>query len=121
MDASLKAVVASCLKGAESNTMDFPQIVGTLMQHGFEGYAVDFRRAEATYYKPDGDSITLRAHRPDAPVAAAFDTGRIHAAIREAQQKVPSYTYRGFCEKVMAAGCAGYMVSFTGRRALYFG
>ncbi len=34
---------------------------------------------------------------------------------------MPGYTYRGFCEKAAAAGCAGYLVSFSGRRALYFG
>jgi hypothetical protein len=29
--------------------------------------------------------------------------------------------YKGFCEKVLAAGCAGYIVSLAGRRAVYFG
>lgn len=43
------------------------------------------------------------------------------AAIREAQSLVPGYTYRGFCAKARAAGCAGYIVSFLGRRAVYFG
>ena len=34
------------------------------MQAGFEAYAIDFRRATATYYLPDGDSIVLPTHRP---------------------------------------------------------
>jgi len=34
---------------------------------------------------------------------------------------VPGYTYAGFSAKVMAAGCAGYIVSFSGRRAVYLG
>ena len=55
------------------------------------------------------------------PVAEAFDTAAIQAAIREAQQLVPGYTYKDFCRKVMDAGCAGYIVSFSGRRAVYFG
>ena len=42
-------------------------------------------------------------------------------AIREAQALVPGYSYLGFCAKAKRAGCAGYMVSFSGRRALYFG
>lgn len=42
------------------------------------------------------------------------------AAIREAQALVPGYTYKGFCAKARAAGCAGYIVSFLGR-AVYFG
>ena len=38
-----------------------------------------------------------------------------------AQTLAPGYTYKGFCAKARAAGCAGYIVSFTGRRAVYFG
>lgn len=101
--------------------MTFPQIVGTLMDVGFESYAIDFRRATATYYLPDGESIELPAHRVDVPTAPTFDTARMQAAIREAQQQVPGYTYKGFCEKAVLAGCAGYSVSFSGRRVLYVG
>jgi hypothetical protein len=42
----------------------------------------------------------------------------MQATISEAQQKVPGYTYKGFCKKAVAAGCAGYIVPFPGRRAL---
>lgn len=116
-----KSVARACLEGAESNSMTFPQIVGALMQAGFESYAIDFRRAIATYYLPDGQSLELQSHRVISPVAAAFDESKIQSAIREAQQLVPGYTYRGFCEKAAAAGCASYVVSFPGRRALYIG
>jgi uncharacterized protein YbcV (DUF1398 family) len=34
---------------------------------------------------------------------------------------VPGYTYKGFCAKVTGAGCAGYLVSFPGKRVLYYG
>lgn len=121
MNENQEAVARTCLEAAERNTMAFPQIVGTLMDAGFESYAIDFRRATATYYLPDGESIELPAHRVDAQIVAAFDTARIQAAIREAQQQVPGYTYSGFCEKAVLAGCAGYIVSFSGRRALYVG
>ncbi|HKI13963.1 MAG TPA: DUF1398 family protein [Roseiarcus sp.] len=121
MDANLTKVAQTCLDGAEANMMTFPQIVQTLMKEGFEGYAIDFRRATATYYLTGGDSVELPTHRAETPIAAAFDVGSVRAAIREAQQLVPGYTYAGFCRKVMAAGCAGYIVSFLGRRALYFG
>ncbi len=121
MNDQMKAVAQACLAAAEDNSMTFPQIVGTLMQAGFEGYAIDFRRALATYYLPDGDSIDLPAHRVGLPVAPAFDAPRIQSAIREAQQLAPDYTYPGFCRKVASAGCAGYIVSFAGRRALYIG
>ncbi|RDJ27493.1 DUF1398 domain-containing protein [Bosea caraganae] len=115
------ATARACLEGAEGNTMTFPQIVGTLMESGFESYAIDFRRAIAAYYLPDGESIELPLHRLDTAVAPRFDAVLMQAAIREAQQQVPGYTYRGFCKKAVSAGCAGYIVSFSGRRALYVG
>jgi uncharacterized protein YbcV (DUF1398 family) len=121
MDEHKKSIARTCLEGAEGNTMTFPQVVGMLMQEGFEGYAIDFRRALATYYLPDGDSVELPAHKIDVPVAPIFDVVPIQAAIKEAQQLVPGYTYRGFCNTVASAGCTGYIVSFSGRRALYIG
>jgi uncharacterized protein YbcV (DUF1398 family) len=121
MDARLTDVARTCLDGAETDGMTFPQIVGTLMQAGFEGYAIDFRRASATYYLPDGDSVVLPTHRGAVPVAGTLDVTTLQAAIREAQQLVPGYSYAGFCAKVMAAGCAGYIVSFPGRRVVYYG
>lgn len=116
-----KATAEACLKGAETNVMAFPAIVGSLIKEGFEGYLIDFRRAAATYYLPNGESIELPARKISAPVAPAFSTNGIQAAIREAQQQVPGYTYESFCEKIAAAGCASYYVSFSGRRALYMG
>lgn len=121
MDARLTKIAETCLAGAESNAMTFPQILGTLGSEGFEGYNVDFRRGTATYYRGDGDSVDLPLNRPATPVAAAFDAGAVQAAIREAQRLVSGYTYAGFCDKVTAAGCAGYIVSMLGRRVLYFG
>ncbi|BBK42354.1 hypothetical protein STVA_23740 [Allostella vacuolata] len=116
-----EATARACLEGAESDTMNFPQIVHALSEAGFESYAIDFRRAVAIYYRPDGDSIELPTHRLDRTIAAAFDAVALRAAIREAQMQVPGYTYKGFCRKAAAAGCAGYLVSFLGRRALYVG
>jgi uncharacterized protein YbcV (DUF1398 family) len=121
MQDRLTQVAEKCLHGAENQTMTFPQIVGALMQAGFESYSIDFRRAKAIYYCPDGDSVELPTHRLDVAVSGSFDTAAIQAAILEAQHLVSGYTYEGFCRKVMDAGCAGYMVSFTGRRVLYYG
>lgn len=114
-------VARACLEAADKNTMSFPEIVGALMEAGFEGYGVDFRRADATYYLADGEALVLPVMLAEGGVAAGFDAGRIESAIREAQQLVAGYTYAGFCRKVIAAGCAGYMVSFSGRRAVYYG
>jgi uncharacterized protein YbcV (DUF1398 family) len=62
----------------------------------------------------------LPTHLNDAPVADAWNPVAVQTAIKEAQQLIPGYTYAGFCAKVAAAGCAGYMVSFIGRRAVYY-
>lgn len=114
------AAARACLAAAESDTATFPAIVGALVGAGFESYAVDFRRATATYYLPSGDSLELPTHKAATAIAPALDDAGLTAAIREAQQQAPGYTYRGFCEKAAAAGCAGYIVSFPGRRAVYF-
>ena len=121
MDTKQHAIARQCLEGAENGTMPFPQVVGTLMAAGFDGYLVDLRLGQATYYLPDGEALELPTHRSAVAIAAEFDTDVVKAAIREAQALVPGYTYKGFCDKVKRAGCAGYLVSLLGRRVLYFG
>jgi uncharacterized protein YbcV (DUF1398 family) len=121
MDADLAAVARRCLAGAETNEMTFPEIVGTLMQAGFEAYMVDFRRGTASYYLPNGETLDLPLHQISTPMGTTFDADAIKNAIRAAQQQAPGYTYLGFCETAVTAGCASYLVSFPGRRALYIG
>lgn len=121
MNAEQKTCARACLSAAEADAMTFPQVVGKLIEAGFEGYAVDFRRATATYYLPSGESVELTAHPDSTPVSPQFDETALQAAILEAQTLAPGYTYKGFCRKAKAAGCAGYFVSFLGRRAVYFG
>lgn len=121
MDAQQKTLAQNCGDAAESNTMAFPAIVGALTEAGFESYVVDFRRQMAIYYLPNDESVEFKTHEIAIPVAAAFDGAALAAAIREAQTQIGGYSYRGFCAKAKAAGCAGYMVSFSGKRAVYYG
>jgi uncharacterized protein YbcV (DUF1398 family) len=121
MDSTSIANAARCHVAAYEGTMDFPVIVRTLMEAGFEGYDIDYRRGTATYLLRNGESVQLPLPSTEGGVAAEFQASRIEQAVREAQGKVPGYTYPGFCTKVKAAGCAGYMVSFSGRRVVYFG
>lgn len=121
MDPKTHAIIARCHEGSETGSMDFPTIVGTLLDAGVEGYAVDFRRSTKTYYLPDGESVELLAMPIENPVAPSFDAEKVAAAVWEAQAKVAGYSYAGFCAKVTAAGCAGYLVSFPGRRVVYYG
>ena len=120
MTPAQKEIANTCLRAAENNTMTFPEIVQTLMQAGFESYSIDFRRARAIYYLRDGQSVEHPTHESGS-VMESFDVAAVREAIREAQKLVPGYSYKGFCKKVMKAGCAGYFVSFTGRRAVYIG
>jgi len=121
MNADSTAVAQQCLTASYEGTMDFPTIVRTLIEAGFEGYDVDFRRGAATYYLADGPCVDLTIPRTQGAVAAEFEADGVRRAVREAQTKAPGYTYAGFVAKVKAAGCAAYSVSFLGRRVVYLG
>ncbi len=121
MDASVTAIIHDCHLASEEDRLDFPQILAALHQAGVEGYIVDYRRSTKTYYLSDGESLELPSHDIGVKVSAIFDTSTVESVIREAQTKAPGYTYKGFCAKVMQAGCAGYIVSILGRRVVYFG
>lgn len=121
MDTRMHMLARTSLEAAEAGDMTFPQIVGALSAGGFESYVVDFRKSTTTYYAADGESVELQGPEVEAEVAAALDPEALGVAIREAQTLAPGYNYKGFCVKAKRAGCAGYMVSFSGRRALYFG
>lgn len=109
------------MAAAYDGTMDFPTIVRALLDAGFEGYDVDYRRGRAGYFLPSGEVVEVVLPKTEGAVAADFDGAGVERAVREAQANAPGYSYAGFCRKVKAAGCAGYMVSFLGRRVVYFG
>jgi uncharacterized protein YbcV (DUF1398 family) len=121
MNEQLAATAQRCLDAAYAGTMDFPSIVRVLIEAEFEGYDVDYRRGTSTYFLANGESVQLCLPKSDTKVAAEFRARDVERAVREAQNKVPGYTYAGFCAKAKAAGCAGYMVSFLGKRVIYFG
>lgn len=121
MDSHQLDTARKCLNAAYDKTMAFPEIIGALMSAGFEGYIVDYRRNTTTYFLPDGESVVLENRRSGAAVAASFDQAGVVAQIRWAQANPSDYSYAAFCENVKALGCAGYIVSFSGRRVLYFG
>ena len=119
MNANVKAVVEACSRDSEEDSLNFVQVLSKLAGAGVEGYYADFRRSTKTYYLPEGESIEVQTHDPDVAITSAFDAGRVEAAVRQSQ--AGTHTYRAFCEKVMAAGCSGYLVSLLGRRVVYFG
>ncbi|KPL52688.1 hypothetical protein ABB55_11040 [Prosthecomicrobium hirschii] len=121
MEAQRVRTAQACLDAAYDRTLAFPDIVGRLIEAGFEGYVVDYRRNTTTYFLPDGDNVVLANRVSVGTVAADFDPQAIAAEVRWAQADPPDYSYAAFSKSVKAHGCAGYIVSFPGRRVLYFG
>jgi uncharacterized protein YbcV (DUF1398 family) len=121
MDAERISIAENCLNAAHNSSLSFPEIVGKLIGAGFEGYTVDYRRNSQTYYLPDGDSVTMDIRPSAGSVAAIFDAAEIERLVRWAQANPADYSYVAFSEKAKDAGCAGYLVSFLGRRVVYFG
>jgi uncharacterized protein YbcV (DUF1398 family) len=121
MDAERISIAQTCLNAAHDGSLSFPEIVGKLIDAGFEGYTVDYRRNSQTSYLPDGDSVAMDMPPSAGSVATAFDATEIERLVRWAQANPADYSYVAFCEKAKSAGCAGYLVSFLGRRVVYFG
>ena len=121
MDVERISIAQTCLNAAHDGSLSFPEIVDNLISAGFEGYMVDCRRNSQTYYLPDGDSVMMDMPPSAGSVATAFDATEIERLVRWAQANPTDYSYVAFCEKAKVAGCAGYLVSFVGRRVVYFG
>ncbi|WP_275784121.1 DUF1398 domain-containing protein [Pararhizobium gei] len=121
MDAERISIANTCLDAAYDGSLTFPEIIGKLLAAGYESYMVDYRQNTQTYYLPDGETAMLEMPRSAGTVAAILDVPGVAALVRWAQTNGPDYSYKAFCEKVKAAGCAGYIVSFPGRRVVYFG
>jgi len=119
--ADLVAIAQKCIDGAYDDSLSFPEAVRLLIEAGFEGYSIDYRSNTRTYYAPDGSSLVLDNPPHNDPVSAAFDKDGVAASIKWAQSGAPDYNYVAFNRRVTAHGCAGYLVSFLGRRVVYYG
>lgn len=121
MTAHWKDIALATIVGSENDTMSFPEAVNLLIAAGLDGYSVDLRQASRTFYLPSGETARFETAPIGAPVALRLDNQAIKQSIRKAQAQTPGYTYKGFCNEAAQAGCAGYFVSFPGKRVLYFG
>lgn len=119
MNRDTQAVLETAAAASIRGTMKFPQIVGMLADAGVERYHADYSRHEKTFYLPDGDSHVTTIAMPVPPVSARFDAAAVEAAIRASQRGACDYPE--FVRRTTAAGCVGYFVQITGRRAIYFG
>ncbi|MEI9903822.1 MAG: DUF1398 family protein [Asticcacaulis sp.] len=67
----------------------------------------------------DGESLVVRTKAIGGKVACDFDAAGVEAAVRAIQRREIGYVE--FCEWIAGAGCASYIVSLAGRRAVYYG
>ncbi|MGE0757809.1 MAG: DUF1398 domain-containing protein [Pirellulaceae bacterium] len=119
MDSEQTQILEGCARGALTGEVAFPEIVRRLMELGVERYHTDFSRQEDTYDFPNGDSWVNDTPHPAHPTAEAFSASEVEKAVRQSQRN--EHSYLDFIRKTMAAGCVGYFVQITGRRAIYFG
>lgn len=119
MDSQVKTVMEACSRASDESALSFPQVVAKLMEAGVEWYHADLLRSEKTYYMPDGESHAVANAALSRKPAHDFSAQGVDAAVRAIQAQ--SIAYKEFCERIGAAGCIGYFVSFPGRQAIYFG
>ncbi|MGC4007047.1 MAG: DUF1398 family protein [Pirellulales bacterium] len=119
MHADTTRLLDQCVADSHSGVAAFSEIVGRLIALGVERYHVDYSRGETTFYLPDGDSHVVPSPHEPQPTRSAFDAAAVQAAVQQSQRN--EHGYPDFVRKTMAAGCVGYFVQITGRRAIYFG
>ncbi len=121
----LIAVFHEASAGSIAETVNFPTVIGKLIGIGAEGYHCDLYRREKTYYMPDGRSHVEAEPELDprefdgAHIAREFSEEQIKSALKAVQ--TGGIAYVEFLRRIMAAGCVGYQVCISGKRALYFG
>jgi uncharacterized protein YbcV (DUF1398 family) len=114
-----RAVMIECTVGSDHERLTFPEVVMKLMAAGIEHYHADLQRSEKAYFLPDGRFEVIPAHKVEIPIAATFSASGVDAAVRAVQ--AGQVKYREFCARIAAAGCCAYIVSLSGRRAVYYG
>ena len=119
MNARISAVLHECSRASGEELISFPEVVAALAAVGVERYHTDLVRAETTYYFPDGATERVETHPAALSPATEFSAEGVESAVRAIQ--AGTIHYRGFCERVLRAGCAGWTVSITGRRVVYYG
>ncbi len=118
MDARAKEVAREMTRASDQERITFPEVVKALMDVGVERYHADLVCSNKTYYVPDGGFEVVACH-PIRQPAPSFSAKGVEDAVRAIQSL--SIGYGEFCERIAAAGCVGYLVSFVGRRAVYYG
>ena len=117
MDAHVRQAIRWATTESDAERATFPEVVRKLMAAGVERYHADLVCSTKTYYLPNGEHEVTPCHKV-AAAAEDFDPKAVEAAVRASQAQ--TIKYREFCDRIAAAGCVGYFVSFAGRRADYY-
>jgi uncharacterized protein YbcV (DUF1398 family) len=118
MEPHVKDVVREMTRASDEERIVFPDVVKALMEASIERYHANLIDGTRTYYMPDDSFEVVDGDKPCTP-AQIFSAKGVEQAVRAIQRG--EIKYREFCERVAAAGCVGYFVSITGRRAHYYG
>lgn len=113
------AAIEHCTRASHEESVTFGEVVGRLSAAEVERYHVDLVRGESIYFMPGGQSHRVSYNALDTRPADAFSADCVIAAVRSIQAGKTKYLT--FCRQIMDAGCAGYLVSMQGRRAVYYG
>lgn len=119
MNSEQAFVVFEVVRGSLTGEITFPEVVGRLIEIGVERYHADYTRQEKTFYWKDGESLVVTVPYAQFPTGGVFSATKVQQAVGQSQRN--EHAYLDFVEKTMAAGCVGYFVQITGRRAIYFG
>ncbi|MBP2297191.1 DUF1398 family protein [Azospirillum rugosum] len=119
MNDDVKAVLQDCTSASNEERVTFPEVVAALAAVGVERYHTDLVRGETTYYLPGGESERVPGKPATRHPAAAFSAAGVADAVRAIQ--AGTIRYREFCERVMQAGCVGWMTFLAGKRVVYYG
>ena len=119
MDAHVKDVVREMIKASDEERITFPAVVKALMEVKVERYRADLVTGRKTYYLADGDFEDVEVHKVGG-APGEFSAEGVEKAVR-AMSSARRSGYRKFCRLIADAGCVGYFVSLTGRRAVYYG
>jgi uncharacterized protein YbcV (DUF1398 family) len=118
MEPHVKEVVREMTEASDEERILFPDVVRALIEASVERYHANLIDGTRTYYMSDDSFEIVPSSKSDTP-AQSFSAIGVEEAVRTIQRN--EIGYREFCARIAAAGCVGYFVSLTGRRAHYYG
>ena len=103
-----------------AGTIDFPEVVKSLLSTGVEYYHVDYIQRRKTFYSGAGEvTVAPIDFEGLRDVAADLDAAALKANILDSQKN--GQKFRDFSIRAMKNGVQGYYAFLRGQRVTYFG